>query len=671
MSEPIQKTFKHETRVTVLLVAAMAALAYLPMAGRLGFYRDDWHVIWSGVTRGALSIFDLHLVDRPFMGAEYAAMFAVLGSSPLAWYLYAFLLRLSGGLAFLWLARTLWPKRRLETAGMALLLVVYPGFLQLPEASAYQCHLAALLGGILSLGFTLQALEAPNARRRLLFTLLGVFSALFSYLMMEWMIGLEGMRLALIVYWTLRRRPARFPPALRFVLTRWLPSLLAAGAFLFWRVFLFKSARPVTDVAALKQMYLANPLLMLVRLAVETGKDFFETVFLAYAAPLYGLAARSAYGDLLLGLALALVGAALLLLAGRLLRNQQWQQAEERRWQVGAMLLGAVSVIAALLPVTLSNRDVLFQDTFDRYTLAAMPGAVMLLVAGLSALLKRPFRAPALALLLVISILTHSQNTAYFRNFWEHQRQLWWQLSWRAPDLKDGTALVVQLPGSYRLAEGYEAWGPANLIYRPQSGSPRIAAEVLNDETLLKILRQDSYGRTFRRVEYTVDFKNLLALSEPGNGACMHVLNGERMEISAYEDPSTRLLAEYSSEAWIIPDGEARQPPAQIFGREPQRGWCYYYQKAGLARQQQNWDEVARLGDEAAQKGLSPQDISEWMPFYEGYARAGNIDAANRIGALLRASPDFVAGYCRRAGDLPAAQDKAGAFVVANICVEY
>ncbi len=673
MTEHVRQLQKREALITVLLVAAMAVLAYLSMAGQLGFYRDDWHVVWSGTVRGPLSVFDLHLVDRPFMGAVYTAAYFVLGNNPLAWYLYAFALRLAGGLAFLGLVRGLWPSRRWETTAMALLFVVYPGFLQMPEANAYQAHLTALLAGLLSLALTVQALKSGRRRTAAALTVLAVLSALFSYMIMEWMVGLEGARLALIVYWTLRRQPARLDAA-RKVFLRWLPTLAAAGVFLFWRLFIFKSARPVTDTGALKQMYLSNPLGMLLRLAVETGRDFFETAFLAYGVPLYNLTARAGYLDLLAGLGLALIGAGLVWLAWRLLYDEEEpdeaREPKERSWQAGAAILGAAMILFALLPVTLSNRDVLFADTFDRYTLAAMPGVAILLVAGISALLRRPHQVGAVALLLGISILTHYQNGVYFHNFWEYQRQVWWQLSWRAPDLKDNTALVVQLPEAYRLAEGYEVWGPANLIYRPQSIAPLISAETLNDQSLLQMLRQESYGRSFRRVEYTVDFKNLLALSEPGYGACLHALDRDTMEVSEHEDPSIRLLAAYSSVGLILPDAEPKPPPQGIFGREPAHGWCYYYQKAALARQRQDWAGVARLGDEAAQKGLSPQDVSEWMPFYGGYAQTGDIARANNIGEILRANPDFLAAYCQAAKARPVPEGKIEQYLITNICVE-
>jgi hypothetical protein len=147
------------------LLALFAAITYLPLAGQLGFYRDDWHVIWAGMSRGWQAIIDLHLTDRPFMGAYYSLVYVVLGNHPLAWQIYAFSLRLGGALAFLWLLRMLWPRQQLATAIAALtsatlldcFLESYPfvshcgRWVQLKEAGAFlmSCYRPCLPWGVI------------------------------------------------------------------------------------------------------------------------------------------------------------------------------------------------------------------------------------------------------------------------------------------------------------------------------------------------------------------------------------------------------------------------------------------------------------------------------------------------------------------------------------------
>jgi hypothetical protein len=61
-----------------------------------------------------------------------------------------------------------------------------------------------------------------------------------------------------------------------------------------------------------------------------------------------------------------------------------------------------------------------------------------------------------------------------------------------------------------------------------------------------------------------------------------------------------------------------------IYAPEPERGWCYYFQKADLARQFDNWEEVTRLGDMALTLHEQPHDAVGLFVFIEGYAQTGD-----------------------------------------------
>jgi len=73
-----------------------------------------------------------------------------------------------------------------------------------------------------------------------------------------------------------------------------------------------------------------------------------------------------------------------------------------------------------------------------------------------------------------------------------------------------------------------------------------------------------------------------------------------------------------------------------IFGPEPARGWCYYFEKADLARQRRDWQEVVSLGEQALSENLRPRDVSEWMPFLEGYSNLGLVQQAEQISSRIR-----------------------------------
>ena len=67
------------------------------------------------------------------------------------------------------------------------------------------------------------------------------------------------------------------------------------------------------------------------------------------------------------------------------------------------------------------------------------------------------------------------------------------------------------------------------------------------------------------------------------------------------------------------------QPP---FGVEPQPTWCYYFERADLARQRGDWQSVADLAEQAGAAGFSPHAASEFLPFVEAQAHLGQWEKA-------------------------------------------
>jgi hypothetical protein len=77
----------------------------------------------------------------------------------------------------------------------------------------------------------------------------------------------------------------------------------------------------------------------------------------------------------------------------------------------------------------------------------------------------------------------------------------------------------------------------------------------------------------------------------------------------------------------------AASPPQAYFGPEPEHNWCYYFEKADLARQHGDWKEVARLGDLAFQLDTRLYEVNapELLPYIEAYAFTGNWEKATAL----------------------------------------
>ncbi len=633
-----------EWLAALALIAAVGALAYLPLVGRLGFYHDDWFTLISRVS--GVSLRAMHEIDRPMMGRLYEISYRLLGDAPLHWHLALYAVRIAGAGALLGLLRLLWPQRRTETTLAALLYVVYPGFLQSPSANNYLNHFIAYGAAIVSLALTVRALQTQRRWEMALLTAVALPIVWFYPKVYEAMIGVEGLRLILIVYVLGRRAGADRLRRVRRVLLNWAPYAAVLAYVVYKRLFVFQSVRVATDSDALLAQYINDPGGMLLRTLVETARDVWENIASAWVVPAAQL--RSFTLSHALGFA-ALLAAALLLVWGYTRRTNSpagERDPARRTWARDALILGGLGVLVTVLPVILSGRDAQFRDYLDRYTLQSS-AATALFVAGVGAALpKRAWRAAGLSVLLGLALFTHLGNAVKYAENWEVQKQVWWQLAWRAPQLQTGTTLVAYLPAGQRYPEDFEVWAPANAIYAPQPDPLRITAQVLNAETVAEIAAGGTSARDFRTVQYTRDYSRALILSMPAMDSCLHVLDGRRPDLPAHEDALVRKVAGVSNLGQVVMDGTAAQPPADIFGSEPSHTWCYYYQKAALARQQGDWTQVAALGDEAVGRGLAARDVSEWLPFLEGYIYLGRSADAQRVAAVMRSDAPTIAALC-------------------------
>ncbi len=633
MKQVFEKLTKNETLLAVLLLLLTTLLTHGLSIPRLGYYHDDWYLLWSGAARGAGSIIPLFSTDRPYMGVIYSYAYRLLGDNLVNWHLYALLWRFLGGLAFFWILRLLWPRQKAITTLMTVLFLVYPGFLSQPNANTKQNHLIGFGTALFSIAMMLQALKTTSRPLKLSLYTLSVALTLNYLFIYEYMIGFEATRLVLLVYALFHNQVRGFWNLARETLKKWWPYPLATAGFLYWRIFIFESTRNATDVSGLAGDYLGNLRQMSMRLFFETGKDFMDTAIFAWFVKPYQSFANAEYSDLTIGFLLAGAVAALALLYTVLAQKSgpTEDNAETPRLLRDFLWLGLLITIFAVAPVVLSGRQVDLTDAYKSYGLHPMAG-VVLFVTGFLLMLQPGFRKTILFTLVLISVTTQYQNQVRWVQFWDYQRETWWQLTWRAPDLQNDTLVMAYFPDGYRLQQDYEIWGPVNLIYRPgPAEAPAIQAEVLTSDTAYDVLKQNILNNRVRDIKLHRDFTKLLLLSLPASNSCIHVIDGN---LPVYSEEETLLIQQvggYSRVEQIIPTGQSPIPPAAIFGAEPPHTWCYYFQKAALARQAGDWAEIGRLYDETLALGLDANDKSEVIPFFEGLVNLGRYEDAQAL----------------------------------------
>jgi hypothetical protein len=625
----LKKFFSNESTLAALLVGLVTLITYAPLIPQLGYYQDDWYLLWSGQARGAASIISLFSTDRPFMGYLYALDYSLLGDTLLNWHLYALFLRLAGIYALLWLLRTLWPEKKFAVTLTVLLFIVYPGFLNQPIANTFQNHLFTYSTAILSMAFAVKAVLAEKKTIRWMLWLLSLLFTALYLPVYEYMIGLEGLKFVFLGLALGQKETQPLKQNILRTVKHYLPYGLISAAFVYWRFFIFESSRAATREGDLLSS-LGSSLRSLLSLVVETSKDVLDTALYAWAIPPYRLFSEASYTRL--ALALAWAGLAVLLAWGYYTSLKRKEGPVEDDPKFSYLLIGAglFGVFITLFPVVFAGRSVIFNG-FERYTLQASLG-VGLLFVGLLLSIQPKVRIWLALFLLGLGVSTHILNAYAWSDLWSIHRELWWQITWRAPELQDNTQVVAYLPEGYRLQQDYEAWGPLNLIYRPGTAkAPAIQSEVLNLDTAYDALRQVKRLNHVRDVEVLQDFQNMLLITIPSTLSCAHVIDGALPVYSEFESLLAQQVGTYSQVDRIIPSGAAPTPPQRIFGEEPERGWCYYYQKASLARQVGDWEEVVRLYHQALEQGLEPLDKSELVPFFEALVNTGRYDEAQAM----------------------------------------
>jgi hypothetical protein len=640
--------------IGTLLIILLSALSYLILTHRFGFYQDDWYLVYAGLVEGSGKFFDIFASDRPFRAYLVGYMFDLFGLHAPYYGYVSFVFRVGGSLAMFWLLRLLWPQHKRLMIFLAALFAIYPGWNDQPTGFDYQSHLLSFALIILSLALMVRAWhETGTTRRWIVLTGLAILTQLFSLLLMEYYIGLEGFRLVLLIHLSAGQKPLVLlnrigREKLHQLIWNWLPYLAGTATFLVWRFFIFENTRSATDVSGMFASIFRSPVYRGLGLLVNLVQDYFNVTLVAWFWPPYEFAFGLRLRDALIALLLGVFAAGLIWIVWLWLQRLPDADADQKSesvedWRV-LIVLGSLAVICSLLPIALGDRHIIFPQ-YSRFSLPGSIGAVMVIGGILLSIRYEYFRILIIMALAGLAVAANYGNSVVYANNWAAVRDFWWQTSWRIPQIKPETVLAVKYSAG-AVVEDYFVWGPANLIYYPESYKlddmtrTPLSSVVLTKENVLAIRMGFALpDRERRSIVSGQDLGNTLVMSMPTSRSCMHVIDGMAPERSADEDERILLIADQSNLELIVVDAAFHIPPADLFGSEPPHGWCYFYQKASLARQQGHWEEVVQLGNEALAQGKRPLDMVEWFPFVQAYAYLGDYEKVDSIYPIIADDP--------------------------------
>lgn len=637
------------------LIFFLAVLAYGLLIPKMGFYGDEWYLAYAGRVEGAAKFVDIFASDRPFRAPLVGIMFQLFGLNATAHGFTSLALKIIGAWGVFWLFDQLFPRQRWISISMAALFAVYPGFMMQPVGFDYQSHHVALVLEIYSIAMMVAAWRNPKVWISVTLLVVGTIFSFLSFLLMEWFIGLEALRFAILLYLAsdgghikvLLEKPRR---RLKKMLLFWLPFALASLAFLYWRVIIFHSTRSQTDIPGLVESFRSSFVLSSISIITDLVRNYLNLVFAAWVVPFYDRFNPLRLRDMLLAGSIGIVALILVYLVWKGVfrkdesNNPAINADNEAANPAWLFWLGSIGVIATLIPVIFGQREVNF-SMYSRFTYPGSIGAVLIVGAVLLLIRNNAGRAILISLLVGISVTANVANAMHFVRVWDSMRDFWWQVSWRIPQIKPESMIVANYQYA-PVAEDFYVWGPASLVFFPESYKPEgftrspIGSVVLTNDNINAIQMGRELGdRSRRGILLNQDLRNPLLISTPKDGSCAQVINGKALELSRFENQAFQLIAKYSSLDRIDLSGKGRTPPADIFGQEPPHEWCYYFEKASLARQQGDWSEAARLGEMAARNGYRPLDRVEWFPFLQAYAYTGNYERVDEIIRILMEEP--------------------------------
>lgn len=614
----------------------------------LGYFWDDWFVMWNFHAMGAQGVFESYIMDRPIHGYVLGYLLQILGESPVIWHTAALLIRYAGAIASWLILRQLWPRRSFENALVAVFIALYPGFTQQALPLVY---ILLVFGAMALWAFSvwLMLYAYQSKRYQGIIVLLSCFLAFFHLALSEYFIGLEFIRpflLGLVISQTTTLVGLSWRSWLKNIFLNWLPYLATLVIYLIYRLVFFQSGRPATDSGAIIQQIMANPLAELSRRVASMLTDPFEVTILAWIQPLnkfiveYSVSPRFWWGFMGGFAAITLFVWAFF---ASLNTQSNSPDSQNRHWKPQAFGLGCVALIFAGLPLWGISREVFLGGLNDRYSFPFIFGSALILASGIVWVARsQKSRTVVAALIIGVTVGFHLWNTyRVFQTDWDNQKGFHSQLSLRAPGLKKGTSIwVIKDPSLLAMEGDYGLAMPVNWIYEPDQHDSQVNYWVfpLTDEFLYrsKIFRTDS-GLFFQRPLRNIVFngnpdQTIVVWFAPP--ACLKVIDPNQPELSDVLPLPTIALSLAQIDPILYSSAQA-QFPVNIFGAQ-KKDWCYYFEQADLARQKKNWQTAASFADEAAQKRFTPSHDSEWLPFIEAYIYLDRYEDASRLINLIK-----------------------------------
>lgn len=641
--------------LAIVILGVVTYGLYLP---RLGLYWDDWAKLLAGRLWGMDSYWAYYAEDRPFSAWTHIVLTPWLGYNPLPWQIFTFVMRLLSVGGIWWTIKNLWPEKPRLAIYASLLLLVYPVFDQ--QAIAVTFHQQWMQFALLAFSFGLTVKAMRQKKRYWLFTVFSLLLSAVQLLITEYFVGLELVRLP-ILWLLVCREESSFFKRLGKAIYQWLPYVILLSVYVIWRTFFIKLSGPDPYKATVFFQLFNQPLSTLVELVKMAAVDSFYILVSSWAQALDIGLALSIPKSLVIIWGIGLLAAVLSgLYLWRVRDDDTDGKPVMKTWLLQVLFIGLAALLCGCLQAWLTGRRVIEDAHADRYAMPAMLGASLIIAALIEwGGRRRLQKALTLSVLIGLSVIFQVRALEQFAKIWQDQQNFFWQMAWRAPAIEPVTAILNEeeffpnqgmfsSSAALNLAYPQSNPYPGLLDYWAYAMNPlfnRIGA--VNHPTDVNLSTQ---FRTLVFKGHTPD--SIVIYYDSQRTDCLWILRPDNADNPFLPELTRKMLPASNLtriKATAAADG---YPPQTMFGNEPEHGFCYLFQKAELARQDEDTSRWLKLSEEAVEN--YGDDLEryktphEWLTFIEGFARAGRWQDAKDLTLQARVIRDgeFSSYFC-------------------------
>jgi hypothetical protein len=626
-----------------LILGLTMFLAYDLLITRMGFNYDDWEGIFlhqQGFS--TQQIWDYFLIDRPFSSLVHWLFHPILGTSVIGWHLLVLLLHWSAILLLVKSILALFPTQIMAAGWIGLLLGVYPGISRHFVARTSSPHYVSMFLFALSLWLMIQAVKTEKTK----WGWLGISTllALAQSLIIEYFAALEIVRFFVLFYLFHKQLNGQWQKSIQRAFTTWLPYFAVFLVFIYFKFLVLPGLAQTEGLASKHEVALFEALQTAPWQTITAYlnlilQDLIYVVFYVWSMPIdpaeVDVASRSYLASWILGGGVGLVNAIMML--GWYRKEKPTSLSQPTSMSIAAVGLSLAFMLLGGLPAWLIGRQGLTGLWSSRFFLGQILGAVPLVVLMVLAITGKTRQRAAnlvLAILLAISFSAQFREANRYTLYWNYQREYYWQLKWRAPGLADQTFILSPYTPLLRNSD-YQIAYAINLIYAP--GYPNTATkhwwfdgpDSLRDFETKQYNPNRSIQAAMRNIHFDSKMSMALPILNRSSRGCLQVLTDSYYQGEPGLSFEENQLFGLGDPTLVLQNGQPM--PTNVFGSEPEHNWCYYYQKAELARQFNDWDKVLSLLDSAVEKQLVPNYGPEYLPFIDALVRTNDWAKAARI----------------------------------------